>query len=77
LVRGAASRMDHIDVRILEHVDNADEPMTAWQLACGLDGAARRRVRCRCHVHAQTDFAVVLPRGVLSKRYDITGEGEE
>ncbi len=69
--------MDYLDERILEHLANADEPMTAWQLAYDIDAATRRHVRDRCHVLAHADFAVVLPRGMLSEQYEITGEGEE
>ena len=77
MVRGAASWMDHLDERILERLNNADEPMTAWQVAYDLNSATRRRVRERCHVLAHADFVVVEKRAVLSEKYDITGEGQE
>lgn len=39
--RKAASWMTLLDERILEHLDNADAPMTAWQFALTI--SVRRR----------------------------------
>ena len=74
--RKTAIWMIALDERVLEHLDDAEAPMTAWQLASDLGMPTRRRVRERCHVLAHAGFAVVLPRGGLSERYDITGDGQ-
>jgi len=70
-----ATWMGHLDERILEHLDNADTPMTAWQLAHDLGSPTRRRVAERCQVLAHAGFLVVRPREVLSERHEISGDG--
>jgi len=68
--------MGHLDERILEYLDDADDPYTSWQLAHDLGAATRRRARERCHVLAHAGFVVVLQRDGLDNRYDITGDGQ-
>jgi len=68
--------MCHLDERILEALDEAEGPMTAWQLAYDLGAPTRRRIRERCHVLANADFAVVLPRAPLNDQYEIAGDGQ-
>ena len=76
LKRQSADWLCHLDERILEHLDSADEPLTAWQLAHDLRSPTRRRVVERCRVLAHAEFAVVLPRDGLANKYDITGWGQ-
>ncbi len=76
MVRGAASWMSQVDERILEHLDDADEPMTAWELAYDLGQVTRGRVAARCKVLADAGFAVQLARDKLGDQYDITGWGQ-
>jgi len=65
-----------VDERILERLDDADEPMTAWELAYDLGEVTRGRVAARCKVLADAGFAVQLARDNLGDRYDITGWGQ-
>lgn len=74
--RKPAGWMTILDERLLEHLDGADEPLTAWQAASDLGAANRRRVAERCRVLAQAGFVVVLPRDDLGDRFDITGWGQ-
>ena len=76
LKRKSAEWLRHLDERILERLDNADEPLTAWQLAHDLDSPTRRRVVKRCRVLAHAEFTVVLPRDGLENQFDITGWGQ-
>ena len=75
-LRKMSQWMCSVDERILERLDDADEPVTAWQLAHNLETPTRRRVRERCHVLAQAGFAVLIPRDPLNEQYDITGCGQ-
>lgn len=69
--------MSRIDERILEQLDDADDPMTAWELAYNLETPTRRRVRERCHVLAHAGFAEIIPREPHTEQYEITGWGQQ
>jgi len=65
-----------VDERILEQLVDADDPMTAWELAHDLEEVTREHVAARCKLLADAGFAVQLPRDGLEDRYDITGWGQ-
>ena len=65
-----------VDERILEQLDDADEPMTAWELAHDLGEVTRGHVATRCKVLADAGFAVRLARDGTEDQYDITGWGQ-
>lgn len=71
-----ADWLGHLDERILEHLDNADDPMTAWQLAYDIETPTRRRAVERCRVLANAGFVVRLVRDGREDQYDITGWGQ-
>ena len=68
--------MDLIDERLLEALHEADDPMTAWQLAFDIGTPSRMRVRERCRVLADAGFVVVVPRPPMREQYEITSWGE-
>ena len=77
VVREMSRWMSRIDERILEQLDDANDSMSAWELAYDIDEATRGRVRERCHVLAHAGFAEVLPREPNCEQYVITGWGQQ
>ena len=76
MVRSASPWMERLDERILECLDDGEEPLNAWQLAHDLRSPTRRRVVERCRVLAHAEFVVVLLRDEFGNKYDITGWGQ-
>jgi len=76
LERRSADWLCHLDERLLEALDEAEDPMTAWQLAFDIESPSRMRVRERCRVLADAGFVVVLQRLPMREQYEITSWGE-
>jgi len=74
--RKTAGWMTALDERLLEHLDDTDGSLTAWQAAYDLGPVTWGRVTERCRVLAEAGFVVVLQRENLGDRYDITGWGQ-
>jgi DNA-binding IclR family transcriptional regulator len=60
--------MVHLDERILEHLQESESPLTAWELAFDLD-ARTSLVRHRCRTLQHAGFLYRHPRETLDDRF--------
>ncbi len=67
--------MKLLDERIMERLDEAEQPLTPWMISEDLGSPSRRRVDERCRVLARAGFIQVSRRFALDDQFTVTGWG--